>query len=569
MKPNLFPVLLGVLFQVLLPVWAGSGQLKSRADRPRPIGIQLDSAPQVNFPQAEPGVQYLSYSAVIEYDEDMVRPVCALLDGDLSHPDYVSPYMQDCLIDTAENGHSSLHRTKSLCAEPNVVRLLQQDLGRPEIPTPNRILVVVSPDQDDDDESSEDEVNGIEPSRPIFMALPCTGANGKLGCDSTFAKKYRLAPIDTTARRDTSWPVAQYEFTTITNPRQSYQGTIELFYHDIGDVPEETIDQLLYTLLSAPALKAVTATYIQDSFKGSTQGIRSLDCPPPILSCTRYTDLQELHLHWDHLSLRRLSTLLHLPRNLEVLHLRFNSSRPLNCHDLVMDRFDAEGSMISQGAAVNYTGAAMHMNEALRPVAHSLRELAISFIVDVDRSPGIESCSDWLDFHWGHGGLREFEKLDFLRVPRNAWALSGMYIPVGNLDLPKSLRTLHLGGSLLIKRGGDAWFANSGYAMIPPGSLTVRGIGGSNFNRRSMLDATHGLSYLQVSPGPSVDSSLSVGRANAGRCRYVWLESSGLTIKPRIRRFFSSHSHACILFMSVSLPAEVARILRRKLSSFQ
>lgn len=150
-------------------------------------------------------------------------------------------------------------------------------------------------------------------------------------------------------------------------------GTISLLYSGVRDVPEETVDELLYTLLTTLALDAVTANHVRDISESHESdktfyGRPSVDRPLPILPRSRCTELRELRLHWDHLSLRRLSTLLHLPKRLEVLHLLFSSSQRLNYH----------------GSINRYSNkkAAMHLNSALRPVAHSLRELTICLTDD-------------------------------------------------------------------------------------------------------------------------------------------------------------------------------------------
>lgn len=216
-------------------------------------------------------------------------------------------------------------------------------------------------------------------------------------------------------------------------------GTIELYYQIFKDVPVADIAQLLCTILSAPSIEAVTFTYDsiptdrysgEDSRPGSPVFQDLIDVPPPapsLLGGSRCTDLRELHLHWDHLSLPWISALLHLPRNLEVLHLQINPVNALSHRPI-------------------------HLNPALRPVADTLRELTL-----YPRQHRAVFSHQWTwldDFHvqWGPDGLRIFGKLEFLGLPTSSWTPWRLR-PVlpGHVLLPKSLRTFHITGARLVR----------------------------------------------------------------------------------------------------------------------
>lgn len=83
----------------------------------------------------------------------------------------------------------------------------------------------------------------------------------------------------------------------------------------------------------------------------------------------------------------------------------------------------------------------------------------------------------------------------------------GMFIPEGELELPKSLRTLHILGARLVEKGMGDWHRFNEYAMILPRSLTVSGIDGPEEleGLQAMLDATPRLRYSQVIPSKLID----------------------------------------------------------------
>ena len=132
-------------------------------------------------------------------------------------------------------------------------------------------------------------------------------------------------------------------------------------------MPKDDLHKLLVTILSAPSLEVITTTcvhsmaciYDTNELRwdpgefGELLGAPTLQVPS--LPGHTFTELRELRLHWDGLSLLWINALLHLPRRLEVLHLQMNGKR--HAHHPVLE--------------------SMPLNSAIRPVANSLRELAI------------------------------------------------------------------------------------------------------------------------------------------------------------------------------------------------
>ena len=217
----------------------------------------------------------------------------------------------------------------------------------------------------------------------------------------------------------------------------SNAGSIELFYNNAKDVEGAVLDQLICTLLTAPSLEVLSATYARDL--PESDPLDEHYRPPsfsayrlPALPTSRCTDLRELHIRWDGLSLYSLSLLLQMPRNLEILHLHFSTSCYYN----------------------PFRGVSMNLNEALKPVAHSLRELEI-FPVEDYKEFAPPLWVGWrgdIDVWWGEGGLRELKKLEFLAIPSDSWEYHedrGREIP-GLLEGPETLVRLRLLGAQLV-----------------------------------------------------------------------------------------------------------------------
>lgn len=220
----------------------------------------------------------------------------------------------------------------------------------------------------------------------------------------------------------------------------SNAGSIELFYHHVGDVQEAVLERLICTLLTAPSIEALSATYARDLPESDPLDKR-YRAPSftaylfPPLPTSRCTNLRELRLRWDGLSLHSLSLLLHMPKNLEVLQLHFSISCSPN-HD---------------------GGMRMCLEEALKPVAHSLRELEIFLVQDYEKSPS-SGWNNWranVGLWWGEEGLREMKKLESLAIPANSWRNYEDYrrsYP-GLLAGPESLVKLRLIGAQLYYPG--------------------------------------------------------------------------------------------------------------------
>lgn len=259
MRSELLSLLSWTSLLISTPALADSGLLKPRADGVKPIGIQLDQVPQIDA-QLEPGAEYASYSAIIEYDPDIIRPMCGLSDEELHNlvwhaynemeqvrrlhqakagnamgalvhgqriyfasaissnwPDdkiamvgqnfdddtNVSWYMQLCLLDSSET--VSIHKSGGKCAEPNVIRLFHE-AGNRGRPGENRFLVV----------EPTDARGGM--SRVITPCQGVTKPKVKQGCETTFMREYRLNPVRKNVGKELD-PTRQFEFTQVTNPR--------------------------------------------------------------------------------------------------------------------------------------------------------------------------------------------------------------------------------------------------------------------------------------------------------------------------------------------------------------
>lgn len=268
MLPRPFSFLLGAALLFISPIWAELGDIKSRAEETQDIGLQLDREPEVDEPAG--GTYYASYSAIIEYDEGLVKPVCGLNDGelynlathayeemermargqddrlpgaiaalaygqkvylassvksnwpsgriarideDLFEEDNVAMYMQQCLLTEGPRGTMSIHRKGGLCAEPNVIRLFQQDVGSKK-PVPNRFIVVGK------EEKKGNDGNLLPMDTHIYV--PCKSTRddlpGTQGCDTTFKTKFKLNAVEPNVHRDSD-PTRTFEFTRKTNPR--------------------------------------------------------------------------------------------------------------------------------------------------------------------------------------------------------------------------------------------------------------------------------------------------------------------------------------------------------------
>lgn len=286
-------------------------------------------------------------------------------------------------------------------------------------------------------------------------------------------------------------------------------GSIDLFYWNSLDVPGDLIDQVAFAVLSAPALEIVTVNYTQNTsyHRGMCdypqeeyyeESSPEPPLPPPAFPHPPYptcTDLRELHIYVDNLSLRNLWALLHLPRNLEVLHLRLD-----------VGRFSPDNVLLWDGGR-QYTRI-WHLSDALKPAAHSLRELA--FISSYDNG----SCSIGY-VQWADGGLREFERLEFLGMQRDMWGMPwSTTLPLRSLELPASLKTLHPLGARLVRCEPRHPQILPAYKWVPPGSLIVTGISGvldSTLEAPMLTGAVDStleapmLTHIQVLPGEPLD----------------------------------------------------------------
>ncbi|MBE3042693.1 hypothetical protein IMZ48_08990 [Candidatus Bathyarchaeota archaeon] len=271
---------------------------------------------------------------------------------------------------------------------------------------------------------------------------------------------------------------------------------MEFFYSNVNDVPRDVVDDLLCAVMSAPSLETVTATYARDladfyhvgEYHHIPPGPR-LARPLPILGSSRCTDLRELRLHWDHLSLDWLSALLRLPRSLEVLHLQLSRSNPLVQKD---------------------GRPAVPLNSALRPVAHSLRELTIFPIKDYGDKPREDECwRDDLHIEWGDDGLREFRSLEYLGAPADSWtpAFYSFRRPEGALlALPESLERLHIFGACLIYQIPAGWNVPSEDGFEIPRSLTLdcKTLNGLR-DIYTIVNSAPRLGYIQVISNKELD----------------------------------------------------------------
>lgn len=281
MHRSLLSFLLWAGLLVSNPILAELQRLVPRAERPRPIGIQRDQEPQVDFPM-EHGTYFFSYSGIIEYPKGLVRPACggitnfelhnlawvafkemrdlhpddqgnhlpgamaALAHGqriyfassmksnwptarpahiaeNLDADDNVSEYMTTYLMNNA--GTASIHRTGGCCAEPNVIRLFHESGGN-GIPDPNKFIVINAINRAETKHPDHPDHPANQPIPPIpqgadsKVVAPCKDVPGTLlrGCETTFKRRYRLQFVDEEAIKDTD-PTIQFEFTPVQNPR--------------------------------------------------------------------------------------------------------------------------------------------------------------------------------------------------------------------------------------------------------------------------------------------------------------------------------------------------------------
>lgn len=82
MNRRFFHILLGLTLLLVNPIWADETEDEYNPDGSKAIGIQVDKVPEIDF-NSDKKSHYVSLSAVVEYKEDFLRPVCGLQDGEL------------------------------------------------------------------------------------------------------------------------------------------------------------------------------------------------------------------------------------------------------------------------------------------------------------------------------------------------------------------------------------------------------------------------------------------------------------------------------------------------------
>lgn len=256
---------------------------------------------------------------------------------------------------------------------------------------------------------------------------------------------------------------------------------------------------MLCVVLSVPWLEAVAVTCIQDQpdiydvseFWREPSGFEDLLVAPsrrlPDLYGNKCTDLRELRLHWNGLPLSWVSALLELPRRLEALHLQVNGHR-LSYHP----RDD------------------IPLNSALRPVVDTLRKLVIYPEKHESRDRDPDIWDDGFRIEWGPGGLREFEKLDFVGIPAHSWTGPRFHSPPQEHRLlpgylPEFLTTVQVIGAQLVRNVPDDWNAfirtGQGGMETAPAKYYL----GDVYNMEPILEDTPLLRYIQVTVGQWVD----------------------------------------------------------------
>lgn len=192
--------------------------------------------------------------------------------------------------------------------------------------------------------------------------------------------------------------------------------------------------------MSVPTLEVITATCVQSlasiyDVDGLRWDVGDVHWDPgefgellaaptlqvPSLPGHTFTDLRELRLHWDGLSSLWINALLRLPRRLEVLHLQLNGNR--HAHHPILE--------------------SMPLDCALRPVAGSLRTLAIYLEHHELRDTYPDTWEGGFNINWGTSGFRDFDKLDSIGIPFNSWVTQSRYGESGREQsvLPESITT--------------------------------------------------------------------------------------------------------------------------------
>lgn len=201
------------------------------------------------------------------------------------------------------------------------------------------------------------------------------------------------------------------------------------------DVPIDVAGQVLSTMMSVAFVESFIFSYskaaLGDPLHLERQRERIPPEPLPALPVSRCTNLRELRLRWDGLPLPWLSSLLRLPRRLEIFHLEISLHHTAQYSDDV---------------------AIPPLDTVLKPVADTLRTLSMIPVEtsrDVEGEPWEVSMED-VGFRWSSNGLRSFTKLETLAIHVSSFGEFKVIQGIGQvLGLPGSLVTLNLLGVYL------------------------------------------------------------------------------------------------------------------------
>ncbi|KAJ3550349.1 hypothetical protein NM208_g26 [Fusarium decemcellulare] len=210
---------------------------------------------------------------------------------------------------------------------------------------------------------------------------------------------------------------------------------ISVLFHLETDVPLQTRERLLLTLFSAQSLQTLDLWYEQSWIMSKERWLSlgpthhgesiALSRPLPALEKANFTNLRELIMRWDGLSLSTLSKLLHAPQQLQILVVEF--------------------SLLTAG---RFLVADLPLDLALAPVADTLQTLTVK-PVDIytatDSLGGQFQVMEDVGFRWSTQGLTAFKRLDTLGLPASTFTRhcndTGKK---RTLNIPDCVTSLHL-----------------------------------------------------------------------------------------------------------------------------